>query len=502
MNIRRHLPFRRASLRILLPCLVSLLMIGICSKSSPLYPMNDWVDVNCFFTVGRGLRHGMVPYLDLYEQKGPLVYFLYALAAWISEDSFIGVFLIETVCFAVFLHYSGRIAEAMSGASWAYPVTAALTGLVIPVTPAFSHGGSAEELMLPVLAFGLYTVIRSPHGNIEISGWHGALLGVACAAAFWSKYTFCGLFAGLALGVIVCDAAKRRFRELFRLAGWFLLGFVLLSAVILLWFAAHGALSGMLNAYIVNNLSLYSQNIRSGHYDPPLQNLLNNLPWSVPAVLGLLLAAFRKGRRLDAVPLWLSAAGLFIFTYLNGRRYPYYALILSVFTALGPGAAVSLWMRRRAGTHSLLIRRIAAGLTCLLVLAGPFAAYRLSPNASLLGVPRESLPQYRFAARIQETEERTLINSGFLDGGFYYAAGILPETRFFCSLNLDLAEMREAISQTIRNGDTAYVVTRQQKLKDSRYYQLIDQCSFTYEGRNWTYYLYRRNDVKPSGETG
>ncbi len=30
----------------------------ICSKSSPLYPYNDWVDVNCFFTMGRSMLHG------------------------------------------------------------------------------------------------------------------------------------------------------------------------------------------------------------------------------------------------------------------------------------------------------------------------------------------------------------------------------------------------------------------------------------------------------------
>ena len=45
------------------------LLIG--SKSSPLYPMNDWVDVNCFFTMGKSLLAGKVPYVDLYEQKGP-----------------------------------------------------------------------------------------------------------------------------------------------------------------------------------------------------------------------------------------------------------------------------------------------------------------------------------------------------------------------------------------------------------------------------------------------
>ena len=245
MSVCRHIPLRRVSPRLLLPFLVSALVIGVCSKSSPLYPMNDWVDVNCFFTVGRGIRHGMVPYLDLYEQKGPLVYFLYALAALVSEKSFIGVFLMEAVCFAVF---RGRIAETLSGASWAYPVTAAVTGVLIPVTPAFSHGGSAEELMLPVLAFGLFTVIHSLDGGGELSRRQGVLLGAACAAVFWAKYTFCGLFAGLALGVAACYAVKKRFRELLCLIGRFLIGFMIPSAMILLWFAVRGALPEMLNA--------------------------------------------------------------------------------------------------------------------------------------------------------------------------------------------------------------------------------------------------------------
>ncbi len=74
--------------RIALACLISAGILLICSKNSPLYPMNDWVDVNCFFTVGRGMRHGLTPYLDLYEQKGPLLYAVFALAAWISETSF------------------------------------------------------------------------------------------------------------------------------------------------------------------------------------------------------------------------------------------------------------------------------------------------------------------------------------------------------------------------------------------------------------------------------
>ena len=65
--------------------LCAFIVLLICSKSSPLYPMNDWVDVQCFFTVGRGITQGKMPYLDLYEQKGPLLYLFFAAAALISS---------------------------------------------------------------------------------------------------------------------------------------------------------------------------------------------------------------------------------------------------------------------------------------------------------------------------------------------------------------------------------------------------------------------------------
>ena len=493
MNQARIQSGRSFPWRILIPCVVSVLMIGICSKSSPLYPMNDWVDVNCFFTVGRGIRHGLIPYLDLYEQKGPLIYFLYAFAALISEESFLGVFLVEAGCFAVFLHYSGKTAEVISGASWAYPLTAAIAGMVIPVTPAFSHGGSAEELMLPVLAMGIYIVADAMTGRRNISYGKGLLLGVLSAVSFWSKYTFCGLFVGLALGTVLYYLAKRWFRDLFRLMGFFLLGVLIPSAVIMLWFAANGAFPAMWDAYILNNLTLYSQNVRGGHYDPPLQNLLNNLPWVIPAAIGFLLAFSRKGHRLDALTWCLGAVCLFEFTYLNGRRYPYYALILSVFVALGP-AYMCFWIHQRTKNHPRLMPRIAAAMVGILVLGSPLVAYHVSQNAYLLGTAKEEMPQYRFAALIRGTEDQTLLNDGFLDGGFYYAAQSLPVTPYFCTLNISLPEMNAAIDNAVRTGETAYVITRQQKLKGNRNYELIDQCSFPYEGRNWTYYLYRRKD--------
>ena len=96
--------------KIILFCFaLSALFLLICTKSSFLYPINDWNDSNCFFTVGKGMMQGKVPYRDLFEQKGPLLYFIHGLASLISFDSFLGVFFFEILSFGIFLWFSYRI---------------------------------------------------------------------------------------------------------------------------------------------------------------------------------------------------------------------------------------------------------------------------------------------------------------------------------------------------------------------------------------------------------
>ena len=68
------------------------LMLLFASQCSPLYPINLWDDANCLLTVGRVMRRGGVLYRDIYEQKGPLLYLIHALAACVSDTSFWGVY--------------------------------------------------------------------------------------------------------------------------------------------------------------------------------------------------------------------------------------------------------------------------------------------------------------------------------------------------------------------------------------------------------------------------
>ena len=70
-------------------------VITLMSASSPLYPFNYWDDANIYLTIGRCIKHGLVLYRDAYDHKGPTLFFIHAIAAVISEKSFLGVWLIE-----------------------------------------------------------------------------------------------------------------------------------------------------------------------------------------------------------------------------------------------------------------------------------------------------------------------------------------------------------------------------------------------------------------------
>ena len=57
--------------------LSAFLLMMLSTRSSFLYPCNDWNDANSYFSVWKALFHGKMPYRDVFEQKGMYLYFLY-----------------------------------------------------------------------------------------------------------------------------------------------------------------------------------------------------------------------------------------------------------------------------------------------------------------------------------------------------------------------------------------------------------------------------------------
>lgn len=484
--------------------LTAALVLLFCSKSSPLYPMNDWVDVQCFMTLGKGMLNGLVPYVDLYEQKGPVLYFIYAIVSVFSQKSMFGQYLLEIVTFGLFLYFSAKLAEIYLGKSkFLYPIAAVLAA-VVATTRSFCHGGSVEQMCLFLFVYGLYSVLKACHENRPLTFREALTNGIFAGCALWIKYTMLGFYLGLALFVLIWYIGwVRDWKRLLAVIGQFLLGIAAVTLVVFAYFLCVGGLEELFTCYFYNNIFLYP----SESDVPKLTQIWESFnsamqynkvfPIFLYIGLGWLLIRAHKCIR-DLTAAVLTFAGLVIGTYM-GAGYVYYALVFSAFTVFGLTGIAWVLQKIKAETVLNMLpganRILSRTLIATILLLCSVWAFQKSDNTYLMAYDREELPQYQFAEIINETENPTLLNFGFLDGGFYYAADILPTCPFFCTFNVNAPGMWQTQYDYINSGKIDYVITRRYRLEqyhvDSSNYELVDTANLYFEGIDFTYYLYR-----------
>ncbi|MFR5796153.1 MAG: hypothetical protein ACLUI3_11820, partial [Christensenellales bacterium] len=239
----------------LLALLCATLALLIATSSSPLYAANFWTDTNIYFTIGRGMTRGLMPYRDLFDHKGPLLFMLYALGAAISDTNFIGVFILETLSLAAAV-YAGWRTVSLFGEGRLTLLSMPILAAVVCCCTAFTQGGSAEEFALPALAAGVYLALALMVRPGEADGRRALGFGAAAGWVFLIKYTDIGLFAGwesacwrLCGGGALAALAS---------AGRMLLGALLVCAPVAAYLAANGALAACVEVYFIQNLFDYS----------------------------------------------------------------------------------------------------------------------------------------------------------------------------------------------------------------------------------------------------
>ncbi len=471
--------------------------ITLCSKSSPIYPFNDWFDANCFFTVGKSMVHGKILYKDIFEQKGPLLYFFYAFSYKISPTTFFGVYLLEIASSFAFLllSYKSMLLFCSKKVIFALPVLSA----IIYCSPAFSHGGSAEEFSLPVIALVLYIGLKSLSLKSDISKSQWLVIGLCASVVFWTKYTFLGFF----IGFLICFFAKSIKKKevipfLFSMI-WFVCGFALLSVPVLLYFLLNDGLSDLFSVYFYSNILLYSED--SGIFLNLLSGL-QSISRKFPAIFGIvaisLFYLFRKKRHSFAF-FALTLFFTFFFIFSGGRRFAYYSLLLAVFVPVGVASAYMILKELKFPLPQ--IKRSSRPLLAFSILGICITtSYFTSPNTYLLKYSKSEMPQFIFDETISKTENPTLLNYGFLDGGFYTASNVIPNCKYFCGLNLNLNEIESTQNSFVDQGLVDFVVTRDTPLPEeiSTKYELASTADFKFEKKHFTYYLYKKIDIFPN----
>lgn len=496
MNVKIHEKniFNKKIMLIYAMC-ISFSFILICSKSSFLYPMNDWQDVNCFFTVGKAMMNGKILYKEIYEQKGPILYFIHGIAYLISETSFFGVFLIEVFSFGAFLYISAKCALIYLKEKRMVYFLIPILASVITVSKAFAHGDSVEELSLVLVMYSLYTVLSNIKKNEFLKMHQIILIGVCAALILWMKFTLLGFYIGLVIFVTVWYLGEKEVKKWLNAIMYFLFGVVIASVPVFAYALLTHSIKDLFEVYFYNNIFLYPYELQENRIlvikRCVIDMLKDNKCFSAFLIVGLVYSFKRTWK--ECLCIWGTGICMALGTYWGGRAFVYYGLIFSVYTVFGLIAFLNLLIRCKVNWVLKPYKmQLALMLICIMLLG---VNYYRSDNTYLLGVNKQEMPQYRFAKIINIVPDSQILNYGFMDGGFYFAANKVPVNKFFCRLNIPLEALDNEQNQYVEEGKVDFVITRDTTLKewkidDSRY-ECIEQAEYYYEGVNRKYYLYQ-----------
>ena len=234
---------------------VSFVSLFICSKNSLLYPFNNWVDENSFFTMGKAWAHGIIPYKDLFDHKGPLLYFIFMIGYFISNDSFLGIFIFEVFSLTICLYYISKIVELFLKRKYSFLIIPLFSSIICS-SKFFVHGGSAEEFILPLISISMYYLLKNFEDK-EISNFQLFINGLIAGIISMIKFNLLGLWFGFIVSIFLYFIFSKNIKKAFISCLIFLIGMLIPISVFSIYFLCVGGFKKFIDTYFIFNITGY-----------------------------------------------------------------------------------------------------------------------------------------------------------------------------------------------------------------------------------------------------
>lgn len=328
------------SIYVFILLIILVIIVGTCFI--PLSNMLPNRDSGVFLYVGQQILDGSIPYRDIWDHKGPTVYYINALGLLIAQGSQWGVFFLEllSLFIAALLGYKvmsrafGRAPAVCASILWIFSI--------FYLNIDGYEGNFTEEYALPLSFATIYIFLQSRNSNSKLVYFF--LIGLIFSISFLLKPNSTGIQFSVLLFVFIEGILQNRIYDLIKKVLSFILGSLVILVPVLIYLKWNDALNDLLDVFLRYNI-LYSHSSLKDKIVSILQGLFYLAPSGLMfTALGAWifgLFALRGGSRLqesqkDLIYLSLLAMPVeFIFSSITGRiYYHYYFCWLPVFAVL------------------------------------------------------------------------------------------------------------------------------------------------------------------------
>lgn len=428
------------------------------SFCSPLYRHQVECDESCFITIAKAIMSGKMPYLDLFDHKGPMTYLLYLVGLVLTGNE-LGIWIISSIVNAIsfiMLYKASRVYNNANSALAATVVGIAVILIRFTGYCIFNTGSHPEDLILP---FFLYTyIVASKHFLLENSDHRFknkeiVLMGLFSGIVFAIKYNLCYIWLFVLGSYFIMLLVKKEFKLFIKQALMYL-GTIAISIIPLtIWLYMKGALGAMVKCYFKYNLSYASS---SGNpffllRDDVIPQLKVILVVSTVLSLAALILKWKKAK--VARHYFVAAFAIVVVSvfFLTFSKFYWYTMILAVPLFIPAfdmiGELTTRIIKQKFMHYAVVI--------CVLVLAIMFSQFGNYYTFTALAPETEF---YKKLKTLSAIEDVSIINFNSLATPIFDVTGTLPDKYIFYMPNLSTDEMLTLQTSYITNNEADVVV--------------------------------------------
>lgn len=213
--------------------------------TSPLYPGIYTNDSTIFMYIGRAMKYGYVPYRDMYDTKGPVMWLIQYIGQLIYEGRN-GIFIIEIITFSAAMVLTNNIARRYLKI-WQSLIVVLIS--MIFIGGSFDNGNSVEQYSYLCSMIALYTAVNATENGVLKR--HFIIYGITAMCAMLIRLTDCYIAGACIIYTGIRLIREKRIRELITGFAITLASFIAVLMPFVIYYAANNALYDMIDATLL-----------------------------------------------------------------------------------------------------------------------------------------------------------------------------------------------------------------------------------------------------------
>lgn len=299
-------------------------------STSPLYRFEGY-DSSIFKILGAGILHGKVLYRDLFDHKGPLLFFIESFGYQLTGSKN-GIFLLQCLNLTLCIFFMIKTIQLFD-VKWINVAFSLFVGFIF-LSSVFQEGNQCEEWELLFVVLPIYLVCRDKILHLNHPPVYSLIYGICIGSILCIRMNDIVIPVGLLLSILfVCLFKERQGMLVLKNISLFCLGCLIVFLPFFIYFLSNNALDEAV-------YGIFTHNFRYATEGTFL--LLPQLKFRMAMLFGPIVALFLIYKK-DKVLSYYFGISVVLFSLSVGKSlFPHYSIVLFPFYVLLGGLLYKL----------------------------------------------------------------------------------------------------------------------------------------------------------------